>query len=44
LLQIKEALRRYPQAASDINIDMLSMQSFCEFAKVEKEVQGNDTY
>lgn len=41
LLQIKKAVHRYPQAASDINMDMLSMQNLCEFAKVEKEVQGN---
>lgn len=41
LLQIKEALHSYPQAVSDINMDMLSMQNLCEFAKVEKEVQDN---
>ncbi|KAG1943928.1 multidrug resistance-associated protein 1 isoform X2 [Pimephales promelas] len=41
---IKEALRRYPQAASDINIDMLSLQRFCEFAKVEKEAEWTVTH
>ncbi len=41
LLQIKEALHSYPQAVSDINVDMLSMQNLCEFAEVEKEVQDN---
>ncbi|XDV47558.1 hypothetical protein PO909_017158, partial [Leuciscus waleckii] len=41
---IKEALRRYPQAASDINTDMLSMQRFCEFAKVGKEAEWTVTH
>ncbi|RXN25783.1 multidrug resistance-associated 1-like protein [Labeo rohita] len=35
---IKEALHCYPQAVSDINVDMLSVQNLCEFAKVEKEI------
>ncbi|XP_067291499.1 ATP-binding cassette sub-family C member 2 [Pseudorasbora parva] len=41
---IKEALRQYPQAVSDINIDMLSMQRFSEFAKVEKEAAWTVTH
>ncbi|XP_067233866.1 ATP-binding cassette sub-family C member 2 isoform X1 [Chanodichthys erythropterus] len=41
---IKEALHRYPQATSDISIDMLSVQRFCEFAKVEKEAAWTVSY
>ncbi|XP_050954832.1 multidrug resistance-associated protein 1 [Labeo rohita] len=41
---IKEALHCYPQAVSDINVDMLSVQNLCEFAKVEKEAAWRVTY
>ncbi|KAL1248595.1 hypothetical protein QQF64_021913 [Cirrhinus molitorella] len=41
---IKEALHCYPQAVSDISMDMLSMQNLCEFAKVEKEAAWRITY
>ncbi|KTF90558.1 hypothetical protein cypCar_00025537 [Cyprinus carpio] len=41
---IKKAVHRYPQAASDINMDMLSMQNLCEFAKVEKEAAWKKSY
>ncbi|XP_016129780.1 multidrug resistance-associated protein 1 [Sinocyclocheilus grahami] len=41
---IKKAVHRYPHAASDISIDMLSMQNLCEFAKVEKEAAWEKSY
>ncbi|XP_052451486.1 multidrug resistance-associated protein 1 [Carassius gibelio] len=41
---IKKAIHQYPHAASDINMDMLSMQNLCEFAKVEKEAAWKKSY
>ncbi|XP_051970780.1 multidrug resistance-associated protein 1 [Xyrauchen texanus] len=42
--KVREPLHRYSQAASDVDIDLLSIQRVSEFAKMDKEAAWRVTY